>query len=209
MAIFAPLHRSGRSSSRPSERQEKVSAVAAQRPEFDRALDYVREGDTLCVTRLDRLARSMADLMSIVGTLERKRVGLRVLSGGAAMDTSTASGRLMLQIFGAVAKFERSLMLERQKAGIAAARAAGRYSGGKVQHGSANSLLKGSAGMRLPERSAVPRSRCGVCSRQLGSAARGSWLVRYVDWCVSALSASPRSAMQPCHPPGECFSHTS
>ena len=55
----------------------------------------------------------MADLMSIVGTLERKRVGLRVLSGGAAMDTSTASGRLLLQIFGAVAEFERSLMLER------------------------------------------------------------------------------------------------
>ena len=108
--------------------------MAAQRPEFDRALDYVREGDTLCVTRLDRLARAMADLMSIVGTLERKRVGLRVLSGGAAMDTSTASGRLMLQIFGAVAKFERSLMLERQKAGIAAARAAGRYSGGKERH---------------------------------------------------------------------------
>jgi DNA invertase Pin-like site-specific DNA recombinase len=110
--------------------REKVSAVSPQRPEFDRCLDYVREGDTLCVTRLDRLARSMADLITIVATLERKRVGLRVLSGGAAMDTSTASGRLMLQVFGAVAEFERALMLERQKAGIAAARAAGKYRGG-------------------------------------------------------------------------------
>jgi DNA invertase Pin-like site-specific DNA recombinase len=110
--------------------REKVSAVSPQRAEFDRCLDYVREGDTLCVTRLDRLARSLADLMTIVATLERKRVGLRVLSGGAAMDTSTASGRLMLQVFGAVAEFERALMLERQKAGIAAAKAAGKYRGG-------------------------------------------------------------------------------
>jgi DNA invertase Pin-like site-specific DNA recombinase len=113
---------------------EKVSAVSPQRPEFDRCLDYVREGDTLCVTRLDRLARSLADLMTIVATLERKRVGLRVLAGGAAMDTSTASGRLMLQVFGAVAEFERSLMLERQKAGIAAAKAAGKYRGGRARY---------------------------------------------------------------------------
>lgn len=114
--------------------REKVSAVSPQRAQFDRALDYVREGDTLCVTRLDRLARSMTDLMAIVTTLERKRVGLRVLSGGAAMDTSSAAGRLMLQVFGAVAEFERSLMLERQKAGIAAAKAAGKYRGGKERY---------------------------------------------------------------------------
>lgn len=108
---------------------EQVSSVAT-RPQLDAALDFVREGDTLVVTRLDRLARSTSDLLSIVALLERKAVALRVLDfGGHAVDTSSPSGRLILTMFGAMAEFERSLMIARQREGIAKAKAAGRYKG--------------------------------------------------------------------------------
>jgi DNA invertase Pin-like site-specific DNA recombinase len=110
--------------------REQVSATA-RREQLEAALDYVREGDTLVVTKLDRLARSIQHLMEIVGTLKRKKVALRILTGGEAMDTSTATGRLMIQVIGAIAEFERSMMLERQKDGIAAAKAAGKYKGRK------------------------------------------------------------------------------
>jgi DNA invertase Pin-like site-specific DNA recombinase len=93
-------------------------------------LDFVREGDTLAVTKLDRLARSVADLLAIVARLERKGVALRVLSmGGQAVDTGTATGKLTLTMLGAVAEFERALMLERQREGIAKAKAEGKYRG--------------------------------------------------------------------------------
>jgi DNA invertase Pin-like site-specific DNA recombinase len=110
--------------------REQVSATA-RRPGLDAALDFLREGDTLVVTKLDRLARSIQHLMEIVGVMQRKKVALRILMGGEAMDTSTATGRLMLQVIGAIAEFERSMMLERQKDGIAAAKAAGKYKGRK------------------------------------------------------------------------------
>jgi DNA invertase Pin-like site-specific DNA recombinase len=110
--------------------REQVSATA-RREQLEAALDYVREGDTLVVTKLDRLARSIQHLMEIVETLKRKKVLLRILTGGEAMDTSTATGRLMLQMIGAIAEFERSMMLERQRDGIAAAKAAGKYKGRK------------------------------------------------------------------------------
>jgi DNA invertase Pin-like site-specific DNA recombinase len=110
--------------------REQVSA-AARRPELEAALDYVREGDTLVVTKLDRLARSIQHLMEIVEMLKRKKVSLRILTGGEAMDTSTATGRLMLQVIGAIAEFERSMMLERQRDGIVAAKAAGKFKGRK------------------------------------------------------------------------------
>src|SRR3954447_16853576 len=108
---------------------EQVSSVA-RRERLEAALDYVREGDTLIVTRPDRLARSTADLLAIVGRLEAKSVGLTILSmGGQRIDTANATGRLMLTMLGAVAAFERDLMLERQREGIAKAKAAGRYRG--------------------------------------------------------------------------------
>jgi DNA invertase Pin-like site-specific DNA recombinase len=109
---------------------EQVSSVA-KRPQLEAALDFVREGDTLIVTKLDRLARSVADLLTIVGRLEAKKVHLRVLamSGGQALDSSSAMGRLMLSVVGAVAEFERSMMLERQREGIAKAQREGRYKG--------------------------------------------------------------------------------
>lgn len=108
---------------------ERVSSVAP-RPELAAALDFVREGDTLAIAKLDRLARSTADLLGIVARLDGKGVALRVLSmGGAELDTRTPTGRLMLTLLGAVAEFERGLMLERQREGIAKAKAEGRYTG--------------------------------------------------------------------------------
>jgi DNA invertase Pin-like site-specific DNA recombinase len=108
---------------------EQVSSVA-QRAELTRALDYVREGDILAVTKPDRLARSTADLLNIVQGLEAKGVALLVLSmGGQAVDTRTPTGKLMLTMLGAIAAFERDLMLERQREGIAKAKSEGRYKG--------------------------------------------------------------------------------
>lgn len=109
---------------------EELSAVATKRPELDRALDYVREGDTMIVTKPDRLARSTADLLSLAQRLEAKGVTLRILS--MDVDTSTPTGRLMLTMLGGIAAFERDLMLERQREGIAKAKADGRYKGRKA-----------------------------------------------------------------------------
>lgn len=109
---------------------EHVSSVDANRPELAKALDFVREGDSLVVTRLDRLSRSVADLLRIVEALDRKGVALRILDfGGSPMDTKSPTGKLLLTMFGAVADFERGIMLERQKAGIAKAKAEGKYRG--------------------------------------------------------------------------------
>ncbi len=108
---------------------EQVSSVAA-RPQLDMALDFVREGDTLMVGKPDRLARSTADLLAIVHRLEARGVGLVVLSmGGQKLDTRSPTGKLMLTVLAAVATFERDLMLERQREGIAKAKADGRYKG--------------------------------------------------------------------------------
>ncbi|MDJ1464740.1 recombinase family protein [Nitratireductor sp. GZWM139] len=106
---------------------EELSAVATKRPELDRALDYLREGDTLVVAKPDRLARSTADLLQIATTLDTKGVTLRILSMN--VDTSTPTGKLMLTMLGGIAEFERDLMLERQREGIAKAKADGKYKG--------------------------------------------------------------------------------
>lgn len=107
--------------------QEHVSSVDAQRPQLRAALDWVRDGDTFIVTRPDRLARSVTDLLKIVEDLKARNVAVRILSMG--VDTSTATGTLILQVLGAVSEFERNVMLERQRAGIAKAKAEGRYKG--------------------------------------------------------------------------------
>jgi DNA invertase Pin-like site-specific DNA recombinase len=105
---------------------EKVSSVA-QRAELEAALDYAREGDALVVTKLDRLARSVAHLVSLGERLDAKGVSLKVLE--QAIDTSTPTGRLMFNMLGAIAQFERELMLERQREGVAKAKAEGKYRG--------------------------------------------------------------------------------
>jgi DNA invertase Pin-like site-specific DNA recombinase len=110
--------------------REEVSSVdQANRVELGRALEYVRTGDTFVVTKLDRLARSVADLVKITARLEEKGIGLRVLAMN--LDTTTPHGKLMLNLLGSIAQFERELMLERQREGIARAKAEGRYKGRK------------------------------------------------------------------------------
>jgi DNA invertase Pin-like site-specific DNA recombinase len=106
-----------------------VSSVAA-RSQLTAAIEFVREGDTLVVTKIGRLARSTTDLLNIVATLERKGVALRVADfGGGVLDTASPTGRMLLTMMAAIAEFELSLMKERQKVGVAKAKAEGRYRG--------------------------------------------------------------------------------
>lgn len=111
--------------------QGRVSSVA-QRDQLEAALDFVRDGDTLVVTKMDRLARSTQHLLEIVEGLETKGVALRILDfKGDRVDTHSPQGKLILTMFAAFAQFERELMLERQRHGIAKAKAEGRYKGRK------------------------------------------------------------------------------
>ncbi|WP_265516007.1 recombinase family protein [Nitratireductor luteus] len=107
--------------------REELSSVASTRPQLEAALEWVREGDIMVVTKLDRLARSVADLVAITETLRVKGVELRILSMN--LDTATPTGKLMLNLLGSIAEFERELMLERQREGIAKAKADGKYQG--------------------------------------------------------------------------------
>jgi len=111
--------------------KEQVSSIG-QRDELEKALEFIREGDTLIVTKLDRLARSTADLLKFVDLMQSKQVGLRILDfGGGEIDTRSPNGKLTLTMFAAMAQFEREIMLERQREGIAKAKAEGKYQGRK------------------------------------------------------------------------------
>ncbi|WP_239502568.1 recombinase family protein [Vibrio astriarenae] len=107
---------------------EQVSSVG-EREVLQECIRFCREGDTLVVTKLDRLARSVANLCDIQKQLESKGVELRIADMG--LDTATPQGKLMLNVFGAVAQFEREVMLERQREGIAKAKKEGKYKGRK------------------------------------------------------------------------------
>jgi DNA invertase Pin-like site-specific DNA recombinase len=107
---------------------EQTSSIGV-RPQLDAALDYLRDGDVLTVTKLDRLARSVRNLCAIVERIEAKGASLRILAMN--LDTATPTGRLMLNVIGSVAQFEREMMLERQREGIAKAKGEGRYKGRK------------------------------------------------------------------------------
>jgi len=109
--------------------QEHASAVK-DREQFDRLIERLEEGDRLTVVKMDRLARNVRQLLEIADNLTERGVALRILDfNGETVDTQSATGRLMLQMFGAFAEFERNVMLERQKAGIADAKAKGKYKG--------------------------------------------------------------------------------
>jgi len=105
---------------------DKVSSVATRDALRD-ALDFIREGDTLVVTKLDRLARSIRDLMTVIDAVKSKGATLRILAMN--LDTGTATSNLMIGVLGSVAEFEREIMLERQREGIAKAKAEGKYKG--------------------------------------------------------------------------------
>ncbi|MBN1813641.1 MAG: recombinase family protein [Anaerolineae bacterium] len=107
--------------------EDQASGAGSDRPGLRSALEYVRKGDTLLVWRLDRLGRSLKDLIEIMGGLEKRGVGFRSLQ--ESVDTTTSGGRLIFHVFGALAEFERNLIRERTRAGLAAARARGRKGG--------------------------------------------------------------------------------
>ncbi|ORJ61608.1 recombinase family protein [Geothermobacter hydrogeniphilus] len=109
--------------------QEKVTGVKRNRKQLQSMLDYIREGDTVVVTKLDRIARSTRHLLEITDTLKETGVTFKVLNNN--LDTSTPNGKLMLTMLGAIAEFEREMMLERQAEGIAKAKEEGRYKGRK------------------------------------------------------------------------------
>ena len=104
-----------------------MSGAVTDRPALHDALEFARSGDTLIVWKLDRLARSMKQLIETVETLRVRGIGVRSLT--EALDATTAQGRLVFHMFGALAEFERSLIRERTQAGLAAARRVGRTGG--------------------------------------------------------------------------------
>ena len=108
---------------------EQVSSVATRKA-LRECLEYVRSGDALVVTKPDRLARNTSELLTIEADLAKRGIGLVVLSmGGERLDTRNPTSKLMLTILGGVATWEREIMLERQREGIAKAKGEGRYRG--------------------------------------------------------------------------------
>ena len=113
-----------------------------------RRLTFIRKGDTLVVTKLDRLARSIRDLVRILATLEEKQAALRIIAMN--LDTNTPTGRLLLHLVGSVSQFEREIMLERQREGVAKPKREGKYRGRAptARNKSADVIAKFSANQR-------------------------------------------------------------
>ena len=130
---------------------EQLSSVDARRPQLEAALDFVREDDVLVITKIDRLARSVGNLVEIERQLNAKGASLRVLSPG--LDTGSSMGRLVFNMVAAIAQFEREIMLERQREGIAKAKREGKYRGrqptAKAKSAEALDLLR--SGKTAPE----------------------------------------------------------
>jgi DNA invertase Pin-like site-specific DNA recombinase len=140
---------------------ERTSAVG-QRKALEEALDFAREGDAIVVTKLDRLARSVADLVRIVERLTKKGVGLRILAMG--IDTATPTGKLVLNVLGAIGQFEREVMLERQREGIAKAAAEGKYKGRKPTARAKSADIIKLAGEGMKREDIASRLNVGVAS---------------------------------------------
>ncbi len=130
---------------------DAASGKRDDRPGLDACIKALRHGDTLVVWKLDRLGRDLRHLVNLVGDLTKRGIGLKVLAGeGASIDTTTANGRLVFAIFAGLAEFERELIVERTKAGLAAARARGR-SGGRPFKMTPAKLRLAQAAMGKPE----------------------------------------------------------
>jgi DNA invertase Pin-like site-specific DNA recombinase len=142
--------------------EDHASGRLDARPGLVAALKALRAGDTLVVWKLDRLGRNLRHLINTVHDFTERGVGLKVLSGqGAAIDTTTPAGKLIFGIFAALAEFERELIVERTKAGLAAARARGRKGGAPYKMTPAKVRLA-MAAMGQPE------TRIGALCRELG-----------------------------------------
>jgi len=142
--------------------EDRASGKLDARPGLDAALKALREGDTLVVWKLDRLGRDLKHLVNTVHDLATRKVGFKVLSGhGASIDTTTPAGKLVFGIFAALAEFERELISERTKAGLASARARGR-SGGAPYKMTIAKLRLAMAAMGQPE------TKVGELCKELG-----------------------------------------
>lgn len=131
--------------------EDHASGRRDDRPGLDACLKSLRTGDALVVWKLDRLGRDLRHLVNLVHDLTSRGIGLKVLAGeGAAIDTTTANGRLMFGFFAALAEFERELIVERTRAGLASARARGRH-GGRPHKMTAAKLRTAQAAMGKPE----------------------------------------------------------
>lgn len=131
--------------------EDKASGKNDDRPGLNAALKSLRKDDTLVVWKIDRLGRSLSHLVSIISDLTNREVDLKILSGqGAALDTTTASGKMVFGIFAALSEFERDLIIERTMAGLASARARGRVGGAPFKMTAAKVRLAMSA-MGKPE----------------------------------------------------------
>ena len=107
--------------------REKITGTSAKRPELEKLLEQLRPGDVVVVTKYDRLARSLRDLIEIVDSIRDRKAGFRSLAED--IDTTTSSGRLIFHVFGSIAEFERERIAERTKEGLGAARKRGRVGG--------------------------------------------------------------------------------
>lgn len=153
--------------------EDFASGKKDDRPGLAACLKALREGDTLVVWKLDRLGRDLRHLINTVHDLTARGVGLKVLTGhGAAIDTTTAAGKLVFGIFAALAEFERELIAERTKAGLASARARGRH-GGRPFKMTAAKLRLAMAAMGQPE------TKVGDLCEELGITRQT--LYRHVD----------------------------
>ena len=141
--------------------KEKVSAVK-QRDQLEAALEFAREDDSLVVCKLDRLARSISDLCRIVESLDKKRVALKVLN--INLDTSSPTGKLMLNLLGSIFEFERSMMLERQRDGIFAAKQAGKYRGRSPTARSKSEEVLALAAQRMTRQKIADELNIGIAS---------------------------------------------
>ena len=145
--------------------EEKVSGAQRDRPALKAALDYMREGDTLVVWKLDRLARSLKQLIETVEAFGERGIGLRSLT--EAIGTTAADGKLVFHIFAALAEFERGVIRERTLAGLQAARARGRV-GGRPPALKAKDLAAAKAMLKDPEITVVEvAKRLGVAASTL------------------------------------------
>ncbi len=131
--------------------EDFVSGGKDERPGLTAVLKSLREGDTLIIWKLDRLGRNLRHLVNTVHDLANRNIGLKVLTGqGASIDTTTPAGKLVFGIFAALAEFERELISERTKAGLASARARGRRGGAPFKMTAAK-LRLAMAAMGQPE----------------------------------------------------------
>lgn len=129
---------------------DKMSGAKTDRPGLKEAFEFARKGDTLVVWRLDRLGRSLKDLMALVEGLEQRNIGFRSLQEN--IDTTSSGGKLIFHMFGALAEFERNLIRERTQAGLQAARARGRQ-GGRQQKLTTQQIAIGRSLATDPKRS--------------------------------------------------------